>query len=510
MHYVCYKPMVQANIVLHVRHCFHIFILLLQLCIGLLKKRIFSIQSREIEIPCKCIPGITKSSRYQLGKDIDSSRLRSEWNAVLLDGQWRLLDISWASPEVAKKKEPSFESGNEDPKDACAEVQAINEFFFLVDPDKLIYTHYPDDSRWQLLPAKVNLKDFENYPFVRDSFFRFGVFFYEESHHTCRIETADGQVYIQFGLHTSLSKTVEFRHVLHTGKEAKSKEARVEKGGSQTGVKYEGLWGNDYIKMTHQPEELRLAVQLPNPGRYKLDIHATDRSGKDPKQFSLLCSYLLIYQHDGLSFLEVHFLFPVPSEHARYMRRGGASEWLKRKDAALKVMGNEMIVSFAMPKGANNARRFLSNFENRSRVVPHIVRTLLQNIPDELNLREARDIKSPEGSWNLGPNIAIQFRGHFNGLVRTPDGAACLRFYISSECQLWYEIHELDRHRTVPTDAVNMKISTKSDPVLVTLNVTLRKPGDYNLNLFTRDKTEPNKIFHVKTYLVQYELLEFV
>jgi len=41
--------------------------------------------------------GVNKSAAYQLGKPVDRRAMLAQWNAVHVDGDWRLLDVFWAS-----------------------------------------------------------------------------------------------------------------------------------------------------------------------------------------------------------------------------------------------------------------------------------------------------------------------------------------------------------------------------------------------------------------------------
>jgi len=71
-----------------------------------------------------------------------------------------------------------------------------DDHYFMTDPEEFIYEFFPNDGKrgrgkectaniitfpivaeWQLLPRPVTLKQFENLPFVRSLFFRYGLRF---------------------------------------------------------------------------------------------------------------------------------------------------------------------------------------------------------------------------------------------------------------------------------------------------------------------------------------------
>ena len=80
------------------------------------------------------------------------------WNAVQIDGVWRLLDVTWASGVI------SF-SGREF-------IKQFDEFYFLTPPEFFIRDHYPEDLRWSLLQEPPTLREFANSPFKYSGFIK--------------------------------------------------------------------------------------------------------------------------------------------------------------------------------------------------------------------------------------------------------------------------------------------------------------------------------------------------
>ncbi len=77
-----------------------------------------------------------------------------EWNAMQLDGDWYLADLTWAST-TARRGE-------------------INDFYFLTSPEAFIAQHLPLDPRWELLRPAVAKAEFDRYPKIYDAYFRLG------------------------------------------------------------------------------------------------------------------------------------------------------------------------------------------------------------------------------------------------------------------------------------------------------------------------------------------------
>jgi hypothetical protein len=66
------------------------------------------------------------------------------WNAVKIDGQWRLIDATWGAGYLSGKR---F-------------IKDCNDYFFLTPPEQLIYSHFPLEAKWQLLTAAIDAKEF--------------------------------------------------------------------------------------------------------------------------------------------------------------------------------------------------------------------------------------------------------------------------------------------------------------------------------------------------------------
>ncbi len=93
------------------------------------------------------VKGYARAKNAEAGRPI--SQIDHEWNAVSLDGDWYLFDLTWAS-------------------------NTANEYYFLTNPETFISSHFPSDPRWQLLSPPVSKAEFDRYPKVHDGYFRFG------------------------------------------------------------------------------------------------------------------------------------------------------------------------------------------------------------------------------------------------------------------------------------------------------------------------------------------------
>ena len=75
------------------------------------------------------------------------------WNGVKIDGKWQLLDVTWASVNNEGKN-----LANTALNKATASQQL--DYFFLVNPNKMILTHLPEDPYWQLQNSYISMEVF--------------------------------------------------------------------------------------------------------------------------------------------------------------------------------------------------------------------------------------------------------------------------------------------------------------------------------------------------------------
>ena len=111
----------------------------------------------EAGLRTEIIDGYAKGIDFVPEKDFDKAN--HAWTAVKLDDRWQLIDSTWGAGAIDGKK---F-------------VERFSELYFLISPEKLIFTHLPSDPKWQLQKEKLTLKEFERQPKVDPGFFKLGV-----------------------------------------------------------------------------------------------------------------------------------------------------------------------------------------------------------------------------------------------------------------------------------------------------------------------------------------------
>ncbi|ELU10112.1 hypothetical protein CAPTEDRAFT_77697, partial [Capitella teleta] len=114
----------------------------------------------------KIIRGISKSAGYKPGMPFKDSKFSNSWASVLIDGDWHFVDCHWGARHVNNTEDYS------DPEKFC---YSLDEFYFLTNPEDMIYMHYPDEPEWQLLEDPLSVETFVELPVVKSHFFWYGL-----------------------------------------------------------------------------------------------------------------------------------------------------------------------------------------------------------------------------------------------------------------------------------------------------------------------------------------------
>lgn len=113
--------------------------------------RLFEAMGKTAGLEVVVIPGL---ARVPLNFKQDSAETEGHaWNAVKIEGRWRLLDATYGS------------GGSWNSHTRPLAEHYIDAGFF-IDPGHLIYSHFPRDPAWQLLDKPLDEKAFHALPFL--------------------------------------------------------------------------------------------------------------------------------------------------------------------------------------------------------------------------------------------------------------------------------------------------------------------------------------------------------
>jgi len=102
---------------------------------------------------------------------------RHAWNAVKIKGEWKLLDATWAAGSLVDNKFSRMQQ----------------DYYFFTKPEQLIYSHLPDDDKWQLLSKPISKQNFINKVELKSNFFGFNL---ELNSHKKSLISTDKEIHI--------------------------------------------------------------------------------------------------------------------------------------------------------------------------------------------------------------------------------------------------------------------------------------------------------------------------
>ena len=111
--------------------------------------RLYKAMSDAVGLETVLVEGNARDFHKPYKKALDNPHA---WNATKIEGKWYLLDATWGAgytnAEVTQFK------------------KRLSPGYFMVDPVSFVQTHYPDESKWQLLDKPLSKKAFANQPMV--------------------------------------------------------------------------------------------------------------------------------------------------------------------------------------------------------------------------------------------------------------------------------------------------------------------------------------------------------
>jgi hypothetical protein len=81
------------------------------------------------------------------------------WNAVRLGGGWHLVDATWGAGSM----------------NGSTFIKRFRDYYFLAPADQMIFSHFPEDARWQLQSPRLSAAKWQRLPSVDSGLFELGV-----------------------------------------------------------------------------------------------------------------------------------------------------------------------------------------------------------------------------------------------------------------------------------------------------------------------------------------------
>ncbi|MGB5204085.1 transglutaminase domain-containing protein [Eudoraea sp.] len=114
---------------------------------------------QQFGLPSKVIVGVAKTDiRFIKG---DQTFKNHTWNAIQLNGVWKLMDPTWASGHLDLISNKF--------------IRKQLDHYFFTKPDEFVKHHFPTNEEWQLLDNPVSIQEFFSAPIYLPDFFDKGM-----------------------------------------------------------------------------------------------------------------------------------------------------------------------------------------------------------------------------------------------------------------------------------------------------------------------------------------------
>lgn len=242
---------------------------------------------RHAGLKCFAVTGCVRNTiKYEVGDDFKEQR--KTWTVVLLDGQWRVLDVRWiceAAYGVLKNNWRLIEdeNGKVSQRRAMRENRGsfkthvrFRDYYFLTDPEKFIYDHFPDDEKFQLLARTFTYEEAKLAASLRSDFFRHDL--YLKSHPTCRVHCPDGLVTFVIGMHKKKSMTFVYKLYRSKG------NLELHTASRNTLDRYV------FVERDMEEGDVKVTIRCPAEGQYLFELHGSETN---ETHHALLVTYLV-------------------------------------------------------------------------------------------------------------------------------------------------------------------------------------------------------------------------
>ncbi|XP_052098847.1 lim and transglutaminase domain protein ltd-1-like [Mytilus californianus] len=251
--------------------------------------QLFAIMCRKAGLPCVVIHGVAKGVNYNVGDKIDTVTMKNSWNAVFVEGNWRIIHPHWSlmtsngyetgAWTVVDCQE--FHTGDRIGSRSYIVTPKINDSYFLIDPEMFIIKCLPNDFKWQLLDDPISKADFENKLFLQPNFFKLGLQIIEPK--SCKVLCNDGKIKIVIQMPEKIKSRLKFSYKLF-------RKRYPDDEGEYT---YPSL--EKFVLHYYSKNETIFEVRFPpvSVGTYKMQIFCVDINEHEHNNSGWVCDFCL-------------------------------------------------------------------------------------------------------------------------------------------------------------------------------------------------------------------------
>ena len=259
--------------------------------------------SRYAAIQVQRITGYSKHARLEIGESPNSFHT---WVALVINQKWWLVDPHWCCSSVSGVGSADWslvahDIGGEDRSQEERVIYALDEDYFLTNPEEFIYSHLPRDNAWQLLARPVTFQEFVDMAYLKPTFFNLDLRPLEQK--KCVLYALEGEIEIKIG--TPQNKSVEFRYQLWMSDAQKIGNVKLER----------------YCIMEQKDNTLICKIRFPVAGKFKHVLFGrSEDTENDASTYFELCAFIIHCDK--------------PAEDAKALPENTRQEWGPGRDLA--------------------------------------------------------------------------------------------------------------------------------------------------------------------------------
>lgn len=236
-------------------------------------------------MPCVIVYGVAKTVTYEVGEKVSQKKGKTSWNAVYVDGEWRLVHTYWAAHVALGYKTGRWAVVDSDVNSRKSQSVSksvtksnIGDYYFLTDPDKFIIRCFPENSAWQLLKKPLSRAEFEEQPFTQPTFHELKL--KDMLHDSCVVHANEGKAKFEFQMLQDRIGYYQFGYKLYARRDP---EAEGE---------YDVMTLERYCLHYQHEDRAFFEVRFPVIGVYKLEVHCNDARRQLPSTW--VCDYKVV------------------------------------------------------------------------------------------------------------------------------------------------------------------------------------------------------------------------
>ena len=118
----------------------------------------------KLGLEIETISGVAKGYEFEenVSDDLEES-INHAWNAIRIDGEWRVFDATWGEGYGMSNKKGKLES-----------TKKFDEAWFNVNPVNALFTHFPEEMNKQYINNPIRFESFLTLPYLLPSAFNSG------------------------------------------------------------------------------------------------------------------------------------------------------------------------------------------------------------------------------------------------------------------------------------------------------------------------------------------------